>query len=155
MGVASWYKRWRHSRGFGVHSPYAYRIVTEVLNPGRRYAYYLEETLPSRRLRLLYRVIAELRPASIVISAPESERKVLESLCALIPPGPGNPLLIFWHVQPTDIPAGHSAYFEIKAIPVASTLPTANGYGRLFINPRRALYAAIPDLRAQTINVRF
>lgn len=34
------YKRWRHSRGYGVHSPYAYRIVKEVLQSPRGYAYY-------------------------------------------------------------------------------------------------------------------
>lgn len=36
------YIRWRHSRGFGVHSPYAYRFVTDVLRPGD-YAYYAYE----------------------------------------------------------------------------------------------------------------
>jgi hypothetical protein len=30
--------RWRHGRGFGIHSPFAYRFVTEVLK--ERYAYY-------------------------------------------------------------------------------------------------------------------
>lgn len=30
---------WRHSKGFGVHSPYAYKFVTDVLKPGR-YGYY-------------------------------------------------------------------------------------------------------------------
>lgn len=33
------YLRWRHSRGFGVHSPYAYRFITNVLRPGP-YIYY-------------------------------------------------------------------------------------------------------------------
>lgn len=30
----NFYLRWRHSKGFGVHSPYAYRFVTDVLCPG-------------------------------------------------------------------------------------------------------------------------
>lgn len=29
----NWYLRWRHSKGFGVHSPYAYRFVTDVVRP--------------------------------------------------------------------------------------------------------------------------
>lgn len=28
------YLRWRHSKGYGVHSPYAYRFVKDVLHPG-------------------------------------------------------------------------------------------------------------------------
>lgn len=37
------YLRWRHSRGFGVHSPYAYRFVTDVLHQGE-YGYYAYHT---------------------------------------------------------------------------------------------------------------
>ena len=44
------YKRWRHSRGFGVHSPYAFRFVTDVVRPGSYgfYAYDKLETLLKR-----------------------------------------------------------------------------------------------------------
>ncbi len=38
--LAEAYKRWRHTRGYGVHSPFAYKVVKEVIRPGRRYAYY-------------------------------------------------------------------------------------------------------------------
>ena len=33
------YLRWRHSKGFGVHSPFAYDFVINVVSPGP-YAYY-------------------------------------------------------------------------------------------------------------------
>lgn len=33
------YLRWRHSRGYGVHSPYGFRFINEVMRPGD-YAYY-------------------------------------------------------------------------------------------------------------------
>ena len=38
------YLRFRHTRGFGIHSPYAYRFVTDVLRPGD-YGYYAFERL--------------------------------------------------------------------------------------------------------------
>lgn len=38
--IAEAYKRWRHTRGYGVHSPFAYTVVREVIRPGRHYAYY-------------------------------------------------------------------------------------------------------------------
>lgn len=39
MGLRKSYLRWRHSKGFGVHSPYAYRFVKDVLRPGA-YGFY-------------------------------------------------------------------------------------------------------------------
>lgn len=39
MGMWEGFLRWRHSKGFGVHSPYAYQFVTNVLRPGP-YSFY-------------------------------------------------------------------------------------------------------------------
>lgn len=36
------YKRWRHTRGYGVHSPFAYRLITEAIHPKHGYVYYAE-----------------------------------------------------------------------------------------------------------------
>lgn len=33
-------KRWRNTRGFGVHSPFGYDIARNVVRPGRDYGYY-------------------------------------------------------------------------------------------------------------------
>lgn len=63
------YKRWRHTRGFGVHSPYAFGLITEVVRQTRGYAYYGYESLTRdfggsvpraiiRKARLLLRLAA-------------------------------------------------------------------------------------------------
>lgn len=38
-------KRWRNTRGFGVHSPFGYDIATRVVRPGRLYTYYGYEVI--------------------------------------------------------------------------------------------------------------
>ena len=43
LGIWKNYLRWRHSKGFGVHSPYAYRFVIDVLRPGPYIFYSYEE----------------------------------------------------------------------------------------------------------------
>lgn len=76
-GVFERYRRWRHSRGYGVHSPFAYRLVERVIHPGP-YCYYgygdIDETFPGsvdrrvrREARMLLRLVAELHPASIFL----------------------------------------------------------------------------------------
>lgn len=54
------YKRWRHTRGFGVHSPFAYRLVTEGVRPARGYVYHAEllpGMTPLRRIAFRLRTI--------------------------------------------------------------------------------------------------
>ena len=41
-GLIDTYRAWRHSRGFGVHSPFAYRLIRDALRPPRGYAYYAD-----------------------------------------------------------------------------------------------------------------
>ena len=45
------YKRWRHSRGFGVHSPFAYDLVRMAIRPGKRYGYYGYNLIEREALR--------------------------------------------------------------------------------------------------------
>lgn len=61
-----WLAKYRHSKGFGVHSPFAFRFITEVL--GERYPYYDFERLKNPHQRLLYRIAARLSPASFGVT---------------------------------------------------------------------------------------
>ncbi|MDE6316958.1 MAG: hypothetical protein K2L73_00995 [Muribaculaceae bacterium] len=69
--ILSWPgRRWR-SRGFGIHSPFAYSFVTETL--AAKGAGECEEAIKAiagkdfRRLSLLYRCVRHLRPDSIAL----------------------------------------------------------------------------------------
>lgn len=72
------YKRWRHRRGFGIHSPFAYKVVKDVIDqPCAFYGYQdIEEALEHTRrpaelrkfARLLLRLSAFLRPEKICMS---------------------------------------------------------------------------------------
>ncbi|MBQ9560352.1 MAG: hypothetical protein IJV08_10300 [Bacteroidaceae bacterium] len=75
-----WLARFRHRKGYGIHSPFAYNLVTQVLyTPGRYYAdQWLEQMFPRwqrllhvRRLachRLLFRLANHWQPD--VVKAP-------------------------------------------------------------------------------------
>lgn len=49
VNIAESYKRARHSRGFGVHSPFAFRIVN-LLRLGRSWGFYAEQEIAERAL---------------------------------------------------------------------------------------------------------
>lgn len=75
MGFALSYKRWRHKKGYGVHSPFAYSLIKDLsAKPG---SYYKDKmmsklmgakyTYTHRQGRLLHRLIARLDPSVIVM----------------------------------------------------------------------------------------
>lgn len=73
------YRRWRHTRGFGVHSPFAYRMVKSVIRPARGYAFYGYEDIETaahgehagwrveREAKMLHRLLVELSPESLFL----------------------------------------------------------------------------------------
>lgn len=73
MRLREWIGRWRASRGYGVHSPLAFRIVGHVVRPPRDVVYYGEERLMASgapgpdvsEARRLLRFVAELQPSTV------------------------------------------------------------------------------------------
>ncbi len=68
--------RWRHTRGYGVHSPLAYRIVKECIKPDPKYAFYSDAYLDFeyhenrtalKNARMILRLVNLLRPERIWI----------------------------------------------------------------------------------------
>lgn len=41
-GLFRLYCRWRHTCGYGIHSPFAFRLITEAIHPSCGYCYYSE-----------------------------------------------------------------------------------------------------------------
>lgn len=85
--IAGGYKRLRHSYGFGVHSPSAFRMVCDVLIDRRGYTYYDFDRLETatqpasqrRRTRILHRLAARYPCRDVIIddSIPEAWRLAL------------------------------------------------------------------------------
>lgn len=76
--IKTWTRLWQR-RGFGVHSPYAYRLITEVLREKSRfYAYdelkeifnkekqHADYKVKRKRARLLFRIINRYQPAEVL-----------------------------------------------------------------------------------------
>lgn len=81
MWIWKAYLRWRHRKGFGVHSPFAYNLVTTAINPGV-YGYYgydaIDRLLLSSRerggalradARLLLRLLIHLGCRRLLLAA--------------------------------------------------------------------------------------
>lgn len=76
-GASTGFQRWRHTRGYGVHSPFGYQLVTRAIRPGH-VAYYgyadIDHALSGphigrlrREARMLLRLAAMLNPESIFL----------------------------------------------------------------------------------------
>ena len=74
--LASWPRRWRCSRGFGVHSPFAYSFIHDVLRE-HRYGYYAYDDMhDDDAMRLWFRIVCRFQPSTMSVVAPDSARLV-------------------------------------------------------------------------------
>lgn len=77
----------RHRRtamGFGVHSPFAFRFITEVLRPAKRYGYYAYSVAgKDPAMRLLVRLLSEFNPSTVSIHMrrPDRAGAVVRAVC--------------------------------------------------------------------------
>lgn len=84
MNLWKSYLRWRHSKGYGVHSPYAYRFVKDVVSPGGYgyYAYHVADRLAlsskfegwkqKTRIYFLIRLLVFLKARRVVFFGKEN-----------------------------------------------------------------------------------
>ncbi|MDE5840009.1 MAG: hypothetical protein K2H49_03730 [Muribaculaceae bacterium] len=80
-------ERWRHTRGYGVHSPLAFRIVKECIRPEKIYGFYSDAYLDFeynedrkglRNAKMTIRLVNLLRPSRIWM--PAADRRLRTAL---------------------------------------------------------------------------
>lgn len=67
-----WLKRFRHTRGFGVHSPFAFRFITECLR--EKLHYYAYDSFTGLEQCLAFRIAVFFQPERIVSLSADAEK---------------------------------------------------------------------------------
>lgn len=93
---AKYLSRWRHGHGFGVHSPWAYRVITEVIGEHAKYYAYPEinDLFGTRRktARTVYRLLLHLKPSRVEVIGDERWHRLAKLTGSLH--NNGSPVLI-------------------------------------------------------------
>lgn len=172
--LADIYRRWRHGRGFGVHSPYAFRMVNDVLRLPPDYAYYAYDDIARERHRLqapvplaeaflIFRAVNEFQPSLVAILARGPLERLLCSIVRLASPGAEishdigslggeGCMLIAYDAPAGALPAGCHAFLAGSAL---AALPARMPFGHIYRSSRRAIVAARPHLPFQTFDIKF
>lgn len=75
-------KRFRHRRGYGVHSPFAFKFITDIIYGSLPYYAFLDldrnikHHEPKRIRHLLFRVANEVQPQNIIVAGEEDSSSV-------------------------------------------------------------------------------
>lgn len=154
------FARKRHSLGFGIHSPFAYRFITEVLCPPRCYAYYAyKQTGRDRRMRLLVRLLAFFSPASVRICS-ESDGDRMRAIVAAVLPHAASDSgadCDFIAADSGDIAAlmpRNALIFGPQTPAILAGIQAALPYGMTFSNGHDcAVVAALPHLPRQDFDI--
>ncbi len=156
---------WRHGRGFGIHSPFAFRFITEVLR--MRVPYYAYSDIPAvGRLRQIFRVVCHLGVSRVAVLADQPEL-IEVAVCRVgrnVAIVDENPDFVVADMKSADadtvatfIEAGCSgAYLLNCRKECLETICSRMSYGMTFDNLRgTAVIAALPHLPRQDFKVKF
>ncbi len=92
MSLSDYITRWRHTLGYGVHSPLAYRIVKECLYPDSRYGFYSDAYIDyefrndrdkCKNARKLIRLINLLHPKRLWV--PNCDKQIRTAISMSFP----------------------------------------------------------------------
>ena len=156
-----WIKRQRSSRGFGIHSPFAYNFVMNVLR--EKYPYYAYDEIKDPEHRLIYRIALSLNPSEVHGAAlPRGLMRNLPSAsrCRVKEPFP---LYVITKDTPfvlEDIVAASFAVIFLGIDPamkrnLRGLVDRMGDYGMVFSNPRRAVVVADRNLPRQNFGINF
>ena len=90
--IKNYIRRWRHARGYGVHSPLAFSIVKECIRPDRRYGFYCDAYLDFeyhedcrglRHARMIIRLLNLLRPDHLWM--PDADKRIVTAIKMIMP----------------------------------------------------------------------
>lgn len=182
-GNPLWWQRLRHGRGFGVHSPFAFRFILEVLN--ERLPYYAYDTIgrevarqaDAGDLRLFFRLLVCFRPPAVAVISRSAVRaaefrRVAEMASSRITVSDTlskGCFALFDGVLPPECTdgapeGGNAAHAPLSALVLCDGFRPADvaeryaaaAFGMSFANrARRFVYAALPHLPRQHFNVRY
>lgn len=157
----------RHSRGFGVHSPFAFEFITEVLCQPRHYYAYAQLPRDSRQ-RLLHRLVVALQPKAATVVCADSALwwpaiKSAVSACRLDEETPEFVLANATEASPEELLAYIDKGAHLMIVNAESCLRDAikthmqaRGHGMTFANSCGTIIVAnYSHLPAQHFNVRF
>ena len=152
------HRLWR-TKGHGIHSPFAFRLVTTVINCP--YSYYAYPTLDRAAkhtgeskdwIRLLHRLVCEFAPTAVATDVPLStaERKAIKAADSRIIFSDAAAPLVIRDTLPSQLPESGVVIARSGGIPPTVT----RTYGMLFTDGRIVIAVMRHDLPPQDFNIR-
>ncbi len=155
-----WLKRQRSSRGFGIHSPFAYNFVLNVLR--EKCPYYAYDEIMEHDNRLIFRIALSLCPSEIRGGA--VPREVTRNLPSVSRDRGNHPFPLYVVTKATpfvseEISAPFAALFLDMDADMKKSLraltDSLTDYGMVFSNPHRAVVVADRNLPRQDFSINF